>query len=772
MEATASTRRPSTWNSTSLKLGAGEPLGWVWSWHRRARYSRWIEVAVGQRWGQVSRHAGTARRDAVSQGLCLLVMAMMVVMVPSPASADSSDWAPDGPGWSPQGSAAAPLAQVDPDGRCDREREERGWLNSGSGLVLSWATIGCLTPDDAERLAVELITFAALHSEVVFDAVLDPGADVLVLDDPFAVGRGMQTRVWAQDTQVHFVSVSNADEIRQENVRQSRSLAASQPGRPANLDAGLAPQRDWIPEDAGWSGSEVARIPVELGVCGRSATERTWTNLSGQEVSVTVLACPTGDQAVEAVRAWDARLRAAGQHRVRDPVFGYGTDLALARGPTSTRLWAQGLDAVMVSLSGTGSHADVAAQARSFAAHLAPTRASVYDNGTLSPARVRALSWFSSNLGWFSVAFCAAGTFVWLVCRTALRPRREPDTGSRQASGVTVVSVRALVEGQRRRRRLRRAFAVVGAGVVVVRAGISQVTDSGPEGLWFAGMCLVGAVALVFWPKMSRSAVERWHLWARGSRWVGPTMRVTAQLFFVVTLLVWIFPSKGSSGVARDVPVDVAVFGWDPAFRATLVMAGLFVVIDSFGLLVQRYTVRRAANGPLVARLRVDRDTRAWVWSTLRDGCVVGAFNPVPLARFDRFVAAQLGSAGEVSDIDVRDQADLGQVGYARAVVVPVTGGDSGRLRDSLAVAAGHGKVVLLVEPHGARTAMRWMTFQKAAAEMPFYEPVSGPDIPLSIQVAAHRPGVGWRVWCCDRRTDWSYAVCLAEATTWLDTTS
>ena len=698
----------------------------------------------------------------------------------------------------PQGSSPVWLPSGTQALGCDDTGDQQGWLNNNSGLLLVLVTIQCSANDEAVSQAVSFVDWAHLRGRIYpGQAALREDVDVLVSGGPSWPQE--ETRIWAQGERAYQLVVLNGTEgeRREEGVRQARSLAASQPASPSPLRSGLP---DWAPQGDGWSAVDhepFSPFPVTPG-CEETAGRRSWIGVGGRTLTVGLVRCGSPESAVTMANAYAAGLRDRGKTR-RAPIFGFGTDTTIeiesGQGLTLTSVWAQGSEAVTVSLAGgaeVGRETELLlAQCRSLAAAVALERfspQSLEAAGNPPPYRLKdarhvvGLSYVSFGLLSMPLLLIASlYACVWGAFRARLRKAKDPGAmGTRSSPGeVSAFSVQKDVDSSRRRRLIRRGICVL--AIVAVMAGGDEASRGGSirssdttsaRGWWMIGIvCAIGLVSRVFWSRLHRSDVELWHLCAaRSFRWTsGVITRLVAQLMLVGTLASWLRPTRASQ--VDGVPVDVD-FVDNSDLTPKILLFSTFLLLDFVGRWLQRRSHRTAQERdprPPIAWIAKGRD-KSLVWSTMRDGAVAGMLSPMPLARFQTFVQSQLAGSGRILLVGTHDEERV-QRDRARAVVLPLFGqGESeGDLREALTVAAEHERVLLVVSPQRKRASRSWTEFQRAAIYVPFYADLLDADVPRGTQVLARRPDGGWRVWGADQRTDWTYACCLGRAMAWLD---
>lgn len=377
--------------------------------------------------------------------------------------------------------------------------------------------------------------------------------------------------------------------------------------------------------------------------------------------------------------------------------------------------------------------------------------------------------------------------------------------------------VTATVRRARRRRRIRRGLWWLVAALAFI--GVAAFTTRNDNQMLGSLMFIVPPAAVVL--AGTRSFLEP-HPVERGRRGlqglgaqaaVGTVLSVLAVALAVLVLLLHMlvstyglmslgWPSLTDADLARmDLPLlpglaPLAVsLGADAHVVATiLALAALAVaaLVDGLGQRLRSASIDEALaqdDRPHYLYLRSFDEDRLTLTGQLRRRGLVSALALRRRVRFEEVMVRQLSATGPVIAI-APPGSNLPAIGAARAsfsndewqhhvtryaetaraVVLSATPGEIragyGWELDLIANRITHQRVLVVLAPWRlSQLRRRWTQFCMAVSHVPLFAPITMPWVPDGVHVIAHSARLGWHAWGATRRTDWTYAVAIDEAT-------
>ena len=218
----------------------------------------------------------------------------------------------------------------------------------------------------------------------------------------------------------------------------------------------------------------------------------------------------------------------------------------------------------------------------------------------------------------------------------------------------------------------------------------------------------------------------------------------------------------------------------------------LVTTVDGFGQRLRSASIDEALaqdDRPHYLYLRSFDEDRLSLAGQLRRRGLISALSLLRRVRFEEVMVRQLSTTGPVIAI-APPGSNLPAIGAARAsfsneewqqhvhryaetaraVVLSATPGEIrpgyGWELELIATGISHQRVMVVLGPWPlGQLRRRWTQFCDAIAHVPFFAPITLPWVPDGVHVLAHAPRLGWHAFGARRRSDWTYAVAIDEAT-------
>jgi hypothetical protein len=578
----------------------------------------------------------------------------------------------------------------------------------------------------------------------------------------------------------------------------------------------------WSPEGRGWLSPIISQVPLTSNDSETqiTMTEYRWDN-SYNDISIILrsVTCNTPGTAFGIITniytQWDTAAT-TGQS-----VLGAGVDhlFTVAKPqPICARMWAQDTSGYMMLVTGEGTIDEIinenSVQTLSFSAQL---KGDMVSSGSLIQSVIRE-----------SISSPLAGyILIWICIRLIISVPRNRNSMLRESeSTILSISVQSDLKTARYRRFLRRISYVLGipSAVVLILSLTSYVLPQSSLNLtpfqW--GFYTLFTISLFTLPwTRRRSSVERrsHRVWSKSSRgFFGTVIRVSAHALFIISIAGYAF---GSIMLLFDPNIVAANHGAQGAaaffdmLRVGLLnivfvlgstgMAWLFFLLSVLLYWANRLGQKLQAQGWKEERsligaylyLRSYDEDELRLKATLRSGGPLGLLLPIRKIPFREVIATQLDRVVACDpkdkilpcigtyrlEIDRKDWKSVikEKASEAIAVIISCTPKsiNEGFIEELEIVAdIPHQRVILVVGPWKKDRQQRFQTFREAVSSAEFcskivnksfYSSIVNTPIPEGAQILAHNPIRGWRIFGSEVQNDWSYALCLENAATWVN---